>query len=77
VLVCSLRTPNNSGGCTGRIKTSVGSVTFVGITELTVDLRVRLWRKLSLAVNFERCDLGNVFFLKILEEKHEDHITCG
>ena len=42
MLVCAFRTPNDAGGGTSRIETSMRSVAFVGIAKLSVDLRVEL-----------------------------------
>jgi hypothetical protein len=42
MLVCAFRTPNDAGGGTSGIETSMGSVAFVGIAKLSVDLRVEL-----------------------------------
>jgi len=38
MLVGAFGTPDDSSGSTGRVETGVGFVTFVGITELPVDL---------------------------------------
>jgi hypothetical protein len=42
MLVCTFRTPNDAGGGTSGIETSMRSVAFVGIAKLSVDLRVVL-----------------------------------
>ena len=48
-LVRSLSAPDHPSGGSGRIETCMWSVTLVSITELTVDLRTKLCRRVSIS----------------------------
>lgn len=43
VLVGSFSTPDYAGRCSSWVEAGVGAVAFVGVAELAMDLRVRLW----------------------------------